>query len=391
MAKTPRQALAFISRSIGLSFLLAACYASAHALNPELDVSQYAHTSWKIRDGFFRSSISSIVQTPDGYLWLGTEAGLLRFDGVRNLPWQPPAGQQLPSPAVMSLLVTRDGTLWIGTQKGLSSWKDGTLTHHPELAGQFVFKLIEDREGSVWASGVSPTTGRLCEFQRGSVHCYGDDGVLGRGAFNLYEDSKGNLWAGVKDGIWRWRPGPPKFYPLPGELNGIRGIGENDDGTLLVGWHGGIQRFVEGKTEVYPLPGFAGQLSAKRILRDHDGGLWIGTQDRGVVHLHKGKADVFSLSEGLSGKDVYSIFEDREGSIWVASADGLDRFRDYAVATLSLRQGLSHENVGSILAATDGSVWLGTFAGLNRWENEKFSIPRTGSGREDGKLNGRSP
>src|ERR1700693_2452594 len=107
----------------------------ALALNPALDVSQYAHTAWKVREGFSEGSIISTAQTPDGYLWVGTEFGLLRFDGVRNVPWQPPGGEQLPSNFVPSLVLARDGTLWIGTFKGLASWKDGKLTQPPEIAG----------------------------------------------------------------------------------------------------------------------------------------------------------------------------------------------------------------------------------------------------------------
>src|SRR5262245_37332426 len=77
---------------------------SVFALNPALDVSQYTHTSWKIRDGFSKGAIHSIAQTPDGYLWLGTDFGLLRFNGVSNVTWQPPHNQQLPSSAIRSLL-----------------------------------------------------------------------------------------------------------------------------------------------------------------------------------------------------------------------------------------------------------------------------------------------
>src|ERR1043165_2997956 len=108
-----------------LACVVLICCTSAYALNPALDVSQYAHTSWKIRDGFSKGAILAIAQTPDGYLWLGTEFGLLRFDGVRNVAWQPPAGEALPSTSVRSLLASRDGTLWVGMVKGLASWKDG--------------------------------------------------------------------------------------------------------------------------------------------------------------------------------------------------------------------------------------------------------------------------
>src|SRR5262249_7780283 len=151
--------------------LLAWC-PGALALNPALDISQYAHTAWKIRDGFTKGAIRGIAQTPDGYLWLGTEFGLVRFDGVRPVPWQPPPNQYLPDNFIWSLLAARDGTLWIGTAKGLASWKDGKLTQYPELAGQYIFKLLEDRGGTVWVAGVG-FPGRLCAIRNGSVECYG--------------------------------------------------------------------------------------------------------------------------------------------------------------------------------------------------------------------------
>ena len=362
------------------------CCNAAYALNPSTQINQYAHTSWKIRDGFTKGAILAIAQTPDGYLWLGTEYGLLRFDGIRNVPWQPPSGQQLPSTMIMSLLASRDGSLWIGTSKGLAKWKDGKLTPYAELDGRYIFKILEDREGTIWASGLSITTGRLCAIQNTNVHCQGDDGVLGRGAFTLFEDSKGNLWAGLKNGLLRVRPNAPQFYPLEGEPDGIQGIGEDADGTLLVGWQGGIHRFVEGKTTPYALSGIDGPFRARRILRDRDGGLWIGTSDRGLVHIHNGKADAFRSAEGLSGDNIHSIFEDREGNIWITTANGLDRFREFAVLTLSNKQGLSDAIVGSVLAVEDGSVLLSTYGGLYRWRNG--TITPIGSG---GKLDGQIP
>src|SRR5262249_49610486 len=153
-------------------------------------------------------------------------------------------------------------------------------TRYPELADHYIFRILEDHEGTIWASGLTVTVGKLCAIKNGSVNCKGDDGTLGRGAFNIYEDSKGNLWAGVRDGLWRWKPGPPQFYPLACEPDGIQGMGEADDGTLLVGWNGGIHRLIDGKTETYPLPNLTTRVNTRRILRDRDGGLWIGTPDR---------------------------------------------------------------------------------------------------------------
>src|ERR1700682_1264319 len=142
---------------IALGILLACC-PCASALNPSLDINQYAHTAWSVREGFFKGIINAIAQTRDGYLWLGTEFGLLRFDGVRYVPWQPPTGQNLPRNYVPSLLAARGGRLWIGPAEGLASWKDGQLTRYAELAGQSISALLEDGEGTVWAGGHAAPT-----------------------------------------------------------------------------------------------------------------------------------------------------------------------------------------------------------------------------------------
>ncbi|SEF80019.1 PAS domain S-box-containing protein [Bryocella elongata] len=380
-----------IAMTTACLFVVMAWSMSGFALSPDLDISQYAHTSWKIRDGFTKGKINAITQTLDGYLWLGTDFGLLRFDGVRAVPWQPPADQHLPSNTIRSLLAARDGTLWVGTAKGLLSWKDGKLTQYPELAGQLVTGLLEDHEGLIWVGTLGLPSGRLCAIHTGSVHCDGADGGLGPGPFGLYEDSKGNLWAGVMNGLWRWKPGLPKFYSLPGDLNGIQSFAEDADGALLIGWKGGVYRFVDGKTEAGPVSRHERQSRIETLLRDREGSLWIGTLDRGLVHLHQGRTDAFTQSDGLSGSDVSRIFVDREGNTWVATLDGLDRFRKFAVSTLNVREGLADAIVGSVLASTDGTVWFGTFGGFNRWDDGQVTIPRTGSARLDGKLDGHAP
>src|SRR6478672_5748367 len=120
----------------------------------------------------------------------------------------------------------------------------------------------------------------------------------------------------------------------------------------------------------------------QRRTPDRHGGLWIGTSDRGLLHVHQGKTDLFARSDGLSDDYVQGLFEDREGNIWVATGDGLNRFRDFAVPTISVRQGLS--NVSSVLAARDGSVWLGSADGLNRWNDGQITIYRKRSAQTVG-------
>jgi len=358
----------------GVLIFLACCHC-ALALNPSLDINQYAHKAWTVREGFFKGHINSIAQTPDGYLWLGTEFGLLRFDGVRSVPWEPPAGEQLPSGIILNLIAARDGRLWILTARGLASWKDGKLTHHPEFLGQYGGTLLEDREGTIWVAGLAPSSGRLCAIRDGRSRCYGEDGIFGHGVLSLYEDSKGNLWAGAANGLWRWKPGPPSHYPISAQPTEINALIEGDNGAVWMAMPGGIRQLIHGKVETYPPLRSGRQFRPIQLLRDRNGGLWIGTQ-QGLLHVHQGRTDVFARTDGLSGDFVTGLFEDREGNVWVASLDGLDRFRDFVVPTISISQGLSNAVVVSVLAARDGSVWLGTNDGLNRWNNGQITIYR---------------
>lgn len=310
---------------------------SVFGLNPDLDISQYQHTSWKIRDGFCKGVVYAIAQTPDGYLWLGTELGLLRFDGTRPVPWRPTPERQLPSSYITALLATRDGTLWIGTSRGLASWKSDRLIVYPQLAGQLVQALLEDHEGTVWAGGFAYTPpGKLCAIRSSTIQCFGEDGRFGNGALGLYEDGQRNLWAGVLNGFWRWKPGPPHFYALTGESFGIQHFAEDREGRLLIPVRGSVARLKDGRIEtVYRLSGSNRQVSGEKILRDRNGALWIGTWNQGLMHLSERGSDRFAQRDGLSGDLVTALFEDREENIWVGTTKGLDRFRAYSIATLS--------------------------------------------------------
>ena len=363
------------------------------ALNPSLDVSQYAHTSWTVRDGFSLGNIYAMAQTPDGYLWLGSEFGLFRFDGVHPVQWQPPAGQKLPDKNINALLVTRDGTLWIGTFAGLVTWSDGKLTSHPELGRDFVASLFEDRDGTVWVGlleHAASHAGRLCAIRNGSAQCLGEDGSLGRAVWALYQDSSGTLWAAAQSGLWRIKPGPPKQFPTPTELVGLN---KTDEGRLLVAMHGaGFMHLVGGKLKSYPIRGAINSttllrdrdVDSNKLLRDRDGGLWIGTVQRGLIHVHQGRTDIFTKSDGLSGDVILSMLEDREGNVWVASTGGLDRLTELPVATISMKQGLPSDANHAVLAARDGSVWFGAPEnGLTKWENGKTTTFRKANGLPD--------
>jgi signal transduction histidine kinase/ligand-binding sensor domain-containing protein len=372
------------SSILALGALLVLC-PGAFALNPSLDASQYAHTAWRAREGFPNAQITALAQTPDGYLWLGTELGLLRYDGVKAVPWQA-QGQPLPDSFIRSLLVARDGTLWIGTLKGLASWKDGKLTTFKQFAALFVDALLEDRQGTLWVGAGGFPNGRLCTIQSGAVECHGEDGSFGGWVESLYQDHAGNLWAATGTGLWRWNPGPPRRYAIS-DLNSNPGsLIESDAGVLLIATRRGTKQVVNGK--------LSSSLSfpyASRFLLDHDGSLWIATVGRGLVHMHQGRTDLLSKADGLSGDDVVSLFEDREGNIWIATEGGLDRFRDLPVPTLDSKQGLSTGIVEAVLGDEDGRVWIATKGGLDRWSNGRIAAVSNANRGLDGKTDASTP
>jgi signal transduction histidine kinase/ligand-binding sensor domain-containing protein len=352
--------------------LIAVC-PTAFALEPSLDITQYAHTSWHYRDGFVNAAVYAFAQTPDGYLWLATASGVLRFDGVRALPIFLAPGQRLPSTAVWNLLAGDDGTLWIGTFDGLASWKNGVITDYPDLAGYSINAILRDHEGTVWVGALGRGTGRLCAFRNGSATCYGQDGTLGTSVGSLYEAADGSLWVGATTGVWRWKPGPPIRYSSEVVAPG-RAFAPGDDPTSVLAAVGDLRQIAGTKLAPYPLHGVP-PLAVSTLLRDRNGGLWIGTMSHGLAHSYKGKTSLLGQHDGLSGNEVTAVFEDREGTIWVSTVDGIDRFREQPVISLPPTE-LSSATPTSILAARDGAIWIGTVDGLNRWDNGHITIYR---------------
>ncbi|WP_162245872.1 MULTISPECIES: sensor histidine kinase [unclassified Roseateles] len=355
------------------------------AVHPPLQIAQYAHTSWTARDGAPLDRVFATAQTPDGYLWVATSLGLLRFDGLRFVPWQPPVGQSLPA-GPYSLLVSRDGTLWIGTFWGLSSWNGRQLTQYPEIDEKFVTSLFEDRDGTVWA-GVLSDKGQLCAIRAGQVQCAIPDGGFGKFVWSLAQDSAGVLWAGADSGVWRWAPGAPRQYPMPGLRVGD--LTTTVDGQVLVGvQRGGLKEVAGDHLVPHSFRRDAGpdgwiadrDIRSNKLLRDRDGGLWIGTDGLGLMHVKDGRADTFNRIAGLSGNVACSLFEDREGNIWYGSEKGIDRFRKLPVTAISTQQGLPDEVSRAVLTARDGSVWVSTEDGLARWRGGKPTTYRERDG-----------
>jgi signal transduction histidine kinase/ligand-binding sensor domain-containing protein len=383
--------------SIAAAASLAWCGA-AFALNPALDLSQYIHTSWKVRDGFAAGRIFALAQTADGYLWLGTTGGLYRFDGVRADGWRPPAGQTLPAGRILALLAAPDGSLWIGTESGLARWNSGKLTRYRQLDGLVVAGIAAARDGTVWAVGTEGARGTLCAFPRtGGAHCDSAAGAW-EGMGHLTIDRDGALWLSDTRHLWRRNGRLVQIYESPSWIRGWVASTENK-GAALVSNAGGLVSIADGKAAPFRPQGFVPDPNPGPLFRDHGGGLWIGTLGRGLVHVRGGSVDLFGPSDGLSGGYVNAFLEDREGNVWVATDDGLDQFRDPVIATYTQRQGLSSSTVRAVLEARDGSLWLTTDDEVDRSKDGRLTIFRpaggaaiaTGRGSSGARLNAPGP
>jgi signal transduction histidine kinase/ligand-binding sensor domain-containing protein len=349
----------------------------ALALDPDRRISQYGHTVWRIQDGAI-SPPTNIAQTTDGFIWITTAQGLLRFDGVRFIPWQPPQGQNLPGTHFTAVLGSRDGSLWIGTTRGLARWKDGQLRTYTDLEHYTGITAIdEDDSGTIWATryGLNAREAPLCSVSGETLRCFGKkDGIPVTFGQGLTHDSDGYVWFGSKV-LVRWRPGTTATtyfgeIPEPAKGDGVNDVVLGPSGTAWASFDQtgpqlGVRYYSGGKWASYAVQGFDGtRVHTHALLVDRRGSLWVGTENDGLYRICGGVADHYGVSDGLSGNSVGSLFEDREGNIWLTTDGGLDMFRDTALISYTTRQGVSDSQFHSVMTLRNGAVWIGTRGAL---------------------------
>ncbi|MEO8191790.1 MAG: two-component regulator propeller domain-containing protein [Acidobacteriota bacterium] len=336
---------------------------SAAALEPSSALAHYGYDVWDSDSGLPQNSVTAIVQTRDGYLWLGTQEGLVRFDGVHFAVFDTRNTPALGDDFVQALWQTRSGDLWIATSNGLAKLSGGEFTRMSfgdTFDGQQVTAIRESEDGALWIGsreGVSRLKGGVLTrfWKRGAPPAF---------IRAIAELPGGEMWFGGKSAMFRYRDGRLTAFGAETGIHGpVHALEPTGEGGLWVGSVGGLSRFQNGRAEHFPL-GTRPDRTVRSIYRDRSGTLWVGTLS-GVYGLRDGRLMQFSRSNGLASDEVLSILEDREGSLWIGTGDaGLNRLKDQRIANYTVRDGLPDNNVFTVFEDRSRTLWVATRSGI---------------------------
>ncbi len=351
------------SRLLALAAVLAAIpVPPALALDPHRSVSQYVVNRWGTAS-LPSATVHALLQTKDGYLWLGTGAGLVRFDGARFVSFSGNA-PQLVDGGVSRLAGGADGRLYLGTTMGtVLQYSHGVFSRLAVPAGgSAASALFAARDGALWVA----MPGRpLQEWKDGTARSlFGQIG--GEVPQAIVEDARGDLWMGsARDGLLRYREGGFTTHRVLHDT--VQALHVDRSGATWIGTPHGLHRWDGGRLASFTARDGLAHENVTAILEDRDRNLWIGTAGGGLSRLQGRRFTGLTASQGLSDNDVRCLLEDREGNLWVGTADGLSALSDGRFTTYGGLEGLADPAVRSVVEGADGAIWAGTTsAGLAR-------------------------
>lgn len=364
-------------------FLLLTSSETALALNSQRELSQFGHEVWLTEHGLPQNTVHAIAQTPDGYIWIGTEEGLARFDGVKFTVFDKQNTPEFKSNYIRTLLADRQGALWIGTAQGLVRMLNGkftVFTRDDGLPSETIQAIHEDRQGNLW---VATATG-LGLFKSGGLTTFTTRERLISGSIQaLFEDTDGALWIATPYGVGRVNDGKFTNYAVRDGLgsNSVRAIQQDRDGVLWFGSLAGLTSFNGSQFTTYTTRDGLPNDRVISLQADRDGGLLIGTAG-GLCRLVKGRFTGFSRGETLSTSTILSLLEDREGNLWIGTeSGGINLLKDTKFTTYTVKNGLSNDLVKAIHEDQQGNTWIGTEGGgLNLLKNGKLTVYSTRDG-----------
>lgn len=411
----------------------------ARAVDRSTPLANLRGQAWGLENGLPQDTIQALTQSIQGYIWVGTEAGLARFDGRDFQIFDHGSAAALPSGDINCLLAARDGALWIGTEQGLARWKNGTITKFTKpngLPGDEIRTLAETGDGMVWVwtdGGLARLNGDRFEVAANGSHPDEITAVFAErdGALEVVMTHGQEVY---KNGSWTeiaWQPSwplggaflaqqlPDGGLALAGnrnlvltrggqvlqrltvgkELPGarIRALLADREGALWIGTNKGLARLVMGKLQLFPAGDPMAAASVLALLEDREGNLWVGTESNGLHILRDRRFFTFDVQDGLISDATNTVVEDHSGTLWVGtSGSGLDAVpmrrtepesrlfpAPEAIRTYTAHSGLASNIILSFAAALNGDVWVGTPDGLDRIQRGRVDTYTSADGLPD--------
>jgi signal transduction histidine kinase/ligand-binding sensor domain-containing protein len=379
----------------------------ARAIDPSRMISQYIRKHWESERALTGGAVTAIAQTPDGYLWVGTQKGLLRFDGVNFEPFRQASPNSFSIGPVQQLVADVQGNLWILLQStkvlryyqgkfelgrdeaefGITSIgrrSDGTVLFASLAYGTLTYRAghfeVLDRStgpanAGVAARGGDDLSSRLSWATGVTPHRFAEPNSA---VLSMAEADDGKLWLGTQDkGLFYSRDGKVLSVRTGKAVSKINCILALPNHELWIGTDEGIVRWDGGEITPAGVPAALRHIDILSMIRDRDSNVWVGTAS-GLLRVN---TNGVSLESGFprSNGAVTALFEDREGNLWVGSADGIDRLRDSSFITYA-PAGLQSESSGPVYVDENGRTWFAPFEGGLHW----LKGERNGSVANDG-------
>jgi len=363
--------LGFSLFALPIVFALVFSVSPALALDPLKSLKQYRLDSWSGEGTLPQASAQSIYQTKDGYLWIGTMEGAVRFDGVRFSTFRKSNEPAFLFDDITSFLQSRDDSLWMGTWGGgLVRFHNGRFsaaTQSTPLSESHVLCLGEETDGSLLVGTLAGLwrfrDGKATKIRRGGSA----DPLDGR-VSELEPARQGGFWVGTDQGVVRVHNG--KVQTGPGAPDSrVRALCEDRQGRLWIGRKDGLYCWDGSKFQPVDLgTGLVGK-QVGTLIEDRDANIWAGLDRSGLFRIRDDLIERITTKEGLSDDDVISLAEDREGNVWVGTfRAGINRLKDGTVTAFDRSVGLSHDCVWSVFEDSRGVLWIGAEEGLNSME-----------------------
>ncbi len=366
----------YIYRFLSILLYALANTALLLALDPHKTINQYTHAVWLRQNGLPANAVNVAMQTRDGFLWLGTSAGLFRFDGVHFVEVSTYPHDSLVNEKITALCETKDGSLWIGTTyDGLCRLKDGKIIRYgvnDGLAEIEIKRLYESHAGRFWVG----TAFGLFVLDKEKFH---QVPINPSYITSIAEDTQGRIWVGTHSGVRVFNDTDLSMSSIITAADGLpnnitSSVCVDRQSYVWIGTEDGLACWKNGLVRTYTTKNGLSNFHITSIYEDRDGSLWIGTRN-GLNRFHDGTWMNYNDVDGLTNNYVLSFAEDHEGSLWVCTLAGLNQFKDVNVTSFTTKEGLANDYVSSVVETPDGSMYFlsNSDISITRMKNNKFT------------------